>query len=1758
MKRRIARLLVCGLLVQSLLGNAAVTRAEELPVTEAAEEQELTTNTPHQTEEETEDSGEKPEEEQPETEQNQKEDTETVPEEKEETEADPEQETEENSEPTPEQTPARDVKGSLQVQLSSALGGPDHQSYTAVLKGSSGSESKMELSEMETAVTFSDLEDGDYELLVSGKGFETYSQKLQIGKKAYSVQLYTDFIGGFDFSEGKRHPGVLLYGDVNGDQKLDEKDQNQIIAAVEDQTAEGDLNGDGSTTLVDLQYFAAHYKTGLDTKASVQSSIPGAMSDTSAEGTQIVGGEEQLDKLFQAEGSVQLKPEKGGAITESNPVALSFDFALAGDPVMEGVVIHAPQSGNGAIENGKVQITYLDENGQEKQMEVSVGASARTSGASVNREPDGTLVIDFGKQIAVKKVVLVVTGTKNQGNLAEISQVEFLNDMESRIPAPEMDIPENLAARAGNKEFTLSWDPVRNVTGYEVSISSEGREELRKTADNTMDVKLFLNEKLENKQEYVVRVQSVNGQWKSGFGEAITVIPRTDEKPAPPDNLKVTGMYQGIRASWKQMKDTDSYNLYYREEGEEAYQKIEGIKSNQYQLEGLKEDTVYYVYVTGVNELGEGAPSLESYAQTASLKAAKMPGYKLLNTDAGEGKLSSHIESAVRGRGTMVDSPLDEAGEKTALGVFDKSYRSYYFMEDWDDGVAYPGEGKGITVTLDDFYKMDTFTFAESEDLGTGFNAASVFYWDEKSQKMEQASCTLQQKTSENGRKYYLIRLADPVRTNKLRFGFGRGGNVRNIRIAELNLYLYDSLADDIEALYADDLYTTLRADVTEKTLEELQNRLDTPDEVSQEYHPDREQLQRELDTAKAIFREEALQEAVKVHTSITASADGHLNGVGGLNDWQPLGISAYEGEELTVYVGAPGKKAGDNTDLTLVATQYHGEAASWSREIGRLKVGKNEITVPGGMQSINVEHGGALYVRYTGRKDAAEYGIRVSGGTRIPVLDLYQTTEEERQERLLSYVEALEKQAADLKNDHETHRKESRVVDYDFDQANCILGTTDILMKEMMYSVPGGQILSALGSGSTAEKAEKLDQSLKAMEQLMHLFYQHKGLSDAADAGGKDRLPARHLNIRYMRMFAGAFMYASGNHIGIEWGSVPALASSVPVVSENGKYKSGNLFGWGIAHEIGHQLNQGQYAVAEITNNYFSLLAQAKDTADSVRFDYQDVYEKVTSQTTGYSDNVFVQLAMYWQLHLAYDRGYNYKTYDTWKEQFQNLFFARVDAYARDASRAPAPEGIALSLESKNADQNLMRLASAAAGKDLTEFFTRWGLTPDAATAAYMQQFPEEERAIYYVNDDARSYEIENGTKGTIKGKDVISPKSSVSVSDQVPNQVTLNLKTTAADPNVILGYEITRCTMEQGQIQREVVGFATEETYVDTVSTINNRVVAYEVAAVDQFLQRSAVQKIGEVKISGDGSLGKEKMTLTSNLVSDQDESRPGEEGNPCEPQSAPAYEQIIDGDYSAVYTGSSEKADPELTFSFQRSFEVCGLKYTVADGAAPIEAYEIQVRSGGEWKTVKSGSFQMENGSQTVYFENENQDPWVATYDAEAVRLVAKGQAGKKISVSEIDILGPSGDNIEFYEDGTPAIGILKEDFVYDQNTGDAIPKGSLIFTGTYKGNPAYNVVMLYDEEGNLVGGSDSQGALKAQQIILAEVPEHGELGETSDGSWIYYLEPGSFTELPGQVRAELYRVDNAMTNEGQRLVSDTMLKKLPEKLPEISLK
>ena len=136
-----------------------------------------------------------------------------------------------------------------------------------------------------------------------------------------------------------------------------------------------------------------------------------------------------------------------------------------------------------------------------------------------------------------------------------------------------------------------------------------------------------------------------------------------------------------------------------------------------------------------------------------------------------------------------------------------------------------------------------------------------------------------------------------------------------------------------------------------------------------------------------------------------------------------------------------------------------------------------------------------------------------------------------------------------------------------------------------------------------------------------------------------------------------------------------------------------------------------------------------------------------------------------------------------------------------------------------------------------------------------------------------------------------------------------------------------------------------------------------------------------------------------------------------------------------------------------------------------------------------------------------------------------------------------------------EGAGGIGILSEDYV----EGEAvIPKGSLIFTGTYKGNPAFNTVLLWDENGRIVGGAAEDGSINAEEIIFAPDPENGMLGEVSDGFWVYYIGAEHADELRGKrVRAELYRVDDAQTQEGERLVSSTMFVEVPVSLPSIKL-
>ncbi len=1636
--------------------------------------------------------------------------------------------------------------GQVNVSITPALAMAGSVDFTAELSGNSQTIT-LDSDGDGGEVCFTNLAQGEYTLKVTADGFADHVQTVNVGSQAANVKLMTGFAEGIDYQRGA-HPGTLLIGDVNNDGKVDDKDRQQLTDAVDSGSENGlvDLNGDGAIDLVDLEYLAKGYKVTENTQAVSETIIPSTVIEPSAgEGTVVEG---DLADLFVKSSSVKLIPENG-EISADNPVSLEFDITDESASQADGIVISVSE--DNPVAEVEVGIVYVDENNVEQDYTVpfkpDVYPLLDNDNVSVTPDEHGNIHINLGSQIAVKKVTFKIFGMTKDSTLAEITSVEFVNGMENKIPEPDTDIPEGLSAEVGDKQFVLNWEPCKNVTGYEVEISLGGSTELQRVTGSSLSVSMFGGKELVNGTTYIARVQSVNGAWRSGWCDTTDVTPKASKKPLKPDGLTAVGGYKSISASWKKTKDADWYNLYYKKVGDSAYTKISDIYATSFTISDLEDKTEYTLYVTALNEHGESGPSLSAVAETTDVNPPEMPEFNLINT-GDKGEKGAHIIDATHYYGEMIDSALDEDA-KSAWGTVDHDAASYYYRGTWDDGGFNSIGNHGLFYEFDEAYDMQRIALYESVCGSPEFFYTRVNYWDEDGNMTELGRLPVSKKLDSEGRKYFQINLPSKITAKRIQIALANYLASGRINVAEVYFYRYDTIADDIMALYADDLHLVLRDDVTQADIDALRTRINTPDPVCGELNPDRELLERELKNAEDILNCNNLNAPVYIHNSITTSDVNR--GFGGLNAWQPIGVTAAAGDTVTVYVGHNTKKTGESTNLQLVATQYHAESGALAKVVGTLKVGSNVIDIPK-IWSIDEESGGALYVQYTGSNGNDRYAVRVSGGVKVPILDLYGVSdEEEKLERAEVYMTELADYVAKLESLHsENHAASSNrnVNRYDYEAQNCILGASDILLDNMMLSLPAARILAGAGSGSAAERAARAVTSLDAMEEMLNLFYQHKGLNQNA-AEAINQFPKGHLNIRYQRMFGSAFMYAAGNHIGIEWGSCSGMLSNGSVeFDENGRYISGNYFGWGVAHEIGHCINQGCYAVPEITNNYFAQLAQAKDSNTGMRFTYKNIYDKVTSRTLGSSSNLATQLGMYWQLHAAYDEEYNYKTFDDRAEQLESLFYARVDSYARTPADAPAPDGIALTL-SGGADQCVMRLACAAAEKDVIEFFERWGKLPDSTTVQYASQFPKEERAIYYADDDSRVYRMNHpygGYLGTDGDVNAVGSGTSAAPANGSAYRINFTLESANIPEDEVLGFEIVRCTTSEGRVQREAVGFTTENTFTDYAAGLNNRVVTYEIVVVDKYLYRSAPLALEPIKITDDGSLNKSSWTAsTSGIAAKALDKTAGSDSDPCDSKPSDPVILAIDGNSDTVYTGTAS-AGAEILFELNRQETVSGFKYFSGSAVS----YTLMVRENGTWREAAGGTL---DGSKTVWFENADRK-YVSTYKIDAVKLVINSAA--EISLAEFDLLGVTGDNVDFRraEDGTAAIGILTDDYEFAE--GEVIPAGSLIFTGLYKGNPAYNVVMLFDQDGNVVGSVSEDGSLNASQIILADDPGSGLIQNVSDGTWIYWTDPSALDGVT-KVRAELYRVNDALTNEGERIVSDSFFINIPDDIPDITL-
>ena len=1524
-----------------------------------------------------------------------------------------------------------------------------------------------------------------------------------------------------------------------------------------------------------------------------------------------------------------LTDEEGNVITEvhdisdAHPLATDMDFDEG--TIMKEMTLNATaEVGTFDVETASGEILTIPFANKET---TDITGFASESSVSATFDENGNIVLDLGNQIAVKKITITITKAKNT-KLVEIGEVEFLNGMEKRIPEPKIDYPTNLKVEQDlskdNKSATIkaTWDKsLENVDYYEFEVSTSSATKQDGSfssvipgiqSNRAKDPEFILASEHGNfklikaNTTYYVHVRTVTDEYKSSWSDYVKVTTVSTGNPDKPDYVSATGGYKSVKVTWgsDNTNSTTGYKLYYKNVTKNsAYNEINVGKTTSYQLTDLDDLNEYEVYVIGYNGHGDSPQSVHSLAMTTTSEPVQMNKYNVINCDDEGNVGSAHIVSVTRNGGDIVGNEKDflntekrkkaqeakynsnaeknqalENNPLTAWAAVDGDANSYYVKKSWDDGGYNWIGNNGLYVEFDDEYEIGSFAVSRPYD-GTNYSYTQIIYWDaDENQYSISRFQGASWKTDVNNKGYCVINLPKKIKAKKMQIAFGNATASGQIAISEMYFYAYDYTMEEIMNLYVDDFHTVLRDNVTQETIDELREKINLKDPRTGDSNPNKAALERELQTAEKILNAEQISKPVLIHNGITNKdpiESGTSRQYTGLNAWQPLGVSIGVNTEITIYVGSPTKKTGESTDLRIIATQYNSESKGVQINAANLVVGANTFQLTAGNMA-GAEAGGALYIQYQGNSDSnVQYSVRITGGSEIPMLDLYQVTDrEERLSKAADYIEALDKHVANMEAEHNKVHKgatykgnRNTKLDYDYEKTTCILGATDILCDTMMYSLPAPQILAGLGKGTTEERAEILIRSMDSMEDMMKLFYQHKGMS--ADANQVvNRIPNQHLNIRYQRMFSGAAMYAAGNHIGIQWGSAPAMVNSKSVTSdENGKYVSGSYFGWGIAHEIGHCINDSSYEVAEITNNYYALLAQSQDKNEGSRLNYKNIYKKVTSNMPGNADQG-TQLGMYWQLHLAYDKDYNFKTYDTNSDILNNLFYARMDTYSRNPSRAPKPHDIALTL-SGGTDQQIMRLACAAAEKNVLEFFERWGKTPDETTISYASQFPKETRAIMYANEDSRVYAM-TGESSLLKDNKVIdNVKVNVGTGLEA-NKVSLSISVSdKIKEKDILGYEIIRCTISSGDVKEIPIGFATSPNFTDTISSLNNRTVSYKVILIDQYLNRSEVFATEMVKIHHDGSLDKTYWNISTSNLAAKEIIHEATEELPCSRTIIDPATDAIDDKLDTIYTPNVTNKEAEIILNFNEPLVVTGMKYTAGNKENSIGEYKIYVKNDKsndgtdewkEWIEVADGTF---NGSNIVYFSNED-NKYISTYDTTAVKLQILNQNDKSISIAELDVLGVTGDNVDFRKAGETAevaFGILSADYKYGTKKEDYIPEGSLVFTGSYKGNPAYNAVILFDENGDIVGSTGVDDKGKAQQIILADVPDGSVITEVSIGTWVYWINPENITNMvwPKEVRVELYRVNNALSSEGQRIVSDSLFETVAakDKMPSITL-
>ena len=1488
----------------------------------------------------------------------------------------------------------------------------------------------------------------EYQVKLTGTGYATFQTSVTLD--GYSKHLV---VGTGD--------GTFSLGDVNGDQKVDALDLTALDAKLNQTLSPSDLavfdlSGDGKVDITDLTY--VNRNAGNSGQAWVLDTAAIVPAQLDAAGLSLTGGDGA--DLFQGGKSVTITPQQGA------PLALPITLNAAAGVEAREIRITCPDAA-GSIQKGEAAVELADGSTLTVPFDITPPDGVHAIGEV---EGQRVVTIDLGKKVAVKKVTITVTATQGGTDFAVVRKIEFLKEI---VPEnPKNDQVQGLTATPGSGQVRLQWSAVRNVTGYIIDYGADGKLDKQMSATATSAVVTGL----ENLKPCQFRVTAVNGDWRGSPSQVVSATPEPGSVPGAPSNISVTAADQSLRLSWGKTKDAAYYQVFYREAGQSAFTQFGGnVSGTAAFITGLTNGVTYQVAVKAGNGKGTG-PYSATASGTPQREELAMP--ELPQEDRIDSGL---IESVVMTDPSNVDRKL--CPSFSVEQVLDGDAATYWVAQSW-------GQNSHFTYTFRQPQDMNYVILVPYLAGNHKYALRSYTVTAKDDQGNELLSETLYSAPSMDAQKGYLVLPFAPVQGVKsLSISLNEWeGNGCRVSIAEMVFYKSDSLAQDIAGLFSDGTFTTLASGVNADTISALSARL----EAKADFYLDLARLRDELNLAQSLLDGDS--SALGVVKSDFQSRDGGKDSQYGqsASNLQPLGVSARAGATVAVYAQLPSDKP-----VYVVPTQYFGESGIWRGKAVQLVNGRNYITVPQ-IGSLDAERGGPLYLTYAGANpEQIKLQVRVDHNSfAVPVLELsgwYGMDEAARKAAIQSYVTQLQSYVGGLNSSDLT-------VD--------VRNVTEISTPSVLLSIPASQALSGLkGAGrSTAEMAQAMYDNVLAWEDVLFAANKVQGIIPSQQDMASYRYPmSTRQNIRYMRMFAGAFMYAAGSHVGVGWGSTTGLVCGRPV-SATGQGNANSLFGWGIAHEIGH--NMDKLGKAEITNNIYSLVIQAYDggsMAMPTRLTYSNIwpaiYDKTSSARPGSAGNVFVQLGMYWQLHLAYDEADQ-------PLQFFNRFFT--------AWRAGEYGGY-------TSDERVALIASKTAGKDLTEFFTRWGLALGEDAKQIMAALPGETRAIWYLNDESYAARLNGDESGEL----------SVTVSAKTEkNTAVLTIQGGTED---ILGYEIRR----NGQ----PIAFTTEPTYTDDLGPANNLTYTYSVVPVDKLGAMGAEAQADEVRI---------------------------------------AWDTAID---SNLYT-SQRQDDGTLVLTLSKTVPVTGVKITGAEDLSGSYKVEVTA-DGQNWTTAKLGALSgAETVAYFTKPGADAGDSRIWTYDASAVRITGLPEGagailldypGDRVDFYPDAAVGKLKSDYR-YGDGEDQVIPAGTLVVVGSYRGD--PNYN-----TVELEVRYSTVEEAAEPEYDAAGAPKkdyvQRPMNGYALLFAEVPQGGKVSDISDGFWIFVPDLEAEKELnkdagisqdlntesgeleennnPTQLRAVFYRTDDPNSADSKRLTSQTLWISFPDydTLPEIVL-